>query len=258
MRARSFLRSIISPRRQPAPVPRLVRVDHWPSAVYAIGDVHGCYQQLLALERAIVRDAATISGEKWVVTLGDYVDRGPDSALVVDHLLSDHLGDMPRLSLQGNHEAMLLDHMQNPDLSRQWLDNGGLATLASYAEQNATREPTIPTAHLEFLADLPRALLLPGIVFVHAGIRPGTAIAKQSEQDLMWIREPFLSAQNLMPRVIHGHTPATDPTITGSRIGVDTAAYATGVLTAVRVGRGPGVRFINSDGAVRDVDWPAP
>lgn len=242
--------------RRPTPANRRLSFPEWPAAVYAVGDVHGCYRQLVALERAIAADAASLPGEKWIVTLGDYVDRGPDSASVVEHLMTPSSSGLRRFCLMGNHEAMLLDYLVAPLQRQEWLAYGGQATLESYGEQDAADQPVIPQAHRDFLTRLPYTLSLPGIIFVHAGIRPQVPLPDQAPDDLLWIREPFLSADNLLPRVVHGHTPGTKPVVTSSRICVDTTAYRTGILTSVRVNGGTNIRFINSDGVIVDADWP--
>lgn len=213
----------------------------WPAVVYAIGDVHGCLSQLVELEAAIAADAARIEGKKWIVTLGDYVDRGPQSAQVIEHLLEPPLPGFTRFSLAGNHEQMMLDFLDDPVTHSYWLDEGGMETLQSYrlppfAEPLAPDDDLIPAAHLEFLRGLPIILLLPGWLFVHAGIRPGLALAEQSDEDLLWIREPFLSlpvSEGL--RVVHGHTPGGVPVETRHRICIDTQCFAGGRLTAVRI-----------------------
>ncbi|HVW91887.1 MAG TPA: metallophosphoesterase, partial [Devosia sp.] len=181
--------------------PRL-KFETWPAAVYAIGDVHGCLDQLLKLEAEIIADAAQIPGEKWLLTLGDHIDRGARSPAVLDHVMSRPPAGFRRLALVGNHEQLLLDFLDNPPAALEWLEWGGLQTAEAYGmpddpEQSWRRRPDIfarrlapliPERHLELMRGLPTCLSLPGFFFVHAGIRPGVPLARQQDEDLIWIR----------------------------------------------------------------------
>lgn len=244
------LRRLFTPPEKPKLVrerPHLVATT-WPAALYAVGDVHGCLAQLQALEQLIVDDAAGIEGEKWIVMLGDYVDRGPASAGVIDHLLARPPAGFQRFCLAGNHEAMMLDFLMSPHQDAPWLSFGGTETLGSYGidikalnwadsrSVAAALDSVMPAEHIDFIRKSPLYLSLPGLVLVHAGLRPDVPLDDQIEQDLLWIRAPFLDA--VFPdglRIIHGHTPGPEPVVTPSRICVDTGAYATGRLTAVNV-----------------------
>lgn len=222
----------------------------WPAVVYAIGDIHGCLPQLLELEQRIERDAAAFEGEKWIVTLGDYVDRGAFSSQVIAHLLQPPPPGLRRFSLAGNHEQMMLDFLDDPAAHPYWLAEGGAATLASYAAASEAETGLfidVPAAHVRFLRDLPISLSLPGCYFVHAGVRPGLSLAAQLDEDLIWIREPFLSAPLADElRVIHGHTPGRRPVVTRHRICVDTQCFLTGELTAVRLTPDGDVTFLTA------------
>lgn len=220
-------------------LPRLA-FHAWPAAVYAIGDVHGCFDQLVALEAEIVRDGLDIGGEKWLVTLGDHIDRGPRSAAVLDHVMAPPPAGFRRFALRGNHEALALDFLAGRDDTGDWLEQGGTETLLSYgidpSAPSAAVAAAFPGAHRAFVEALPGYLSLPGWLFVHAGIRPGIPLADQSDDDLLWIREPFLSSQLTGGlRVVHGHAPGPDVVVTPHRIDVDTTCYASGRLSAVRV-----------------------
>ena len=224
--------------------------NEWPAAIYAIGDIHGCLDQLRTLEGHIAADAAQFPGEKWIVTLGDYVDRGPASAGVIDHLMTPLSSELRRIPLLGNHEQMLLDFLENPAANTNWLEWGGLETLNSYGAkmppgENWRRSPRraaerlaaqLPERHLAFLQGLPICLSAPGFFFVHAGIRPGVSLERQDDYDLIWIRAGFLNAA---PRegltVVHGHTPVEEPEIVPGRVDIDTGCFGSGVLTALRV-----------------------
>ncbi len=223
----------------------------WPAAIYAIGDVHGCLEQLQLLEAEIAADGADIEGEKWLVTLGDHVDRGPDSAGVIEHVMGPAPAGFRRFSLLGNHEVMLLDFFRDPDAHAYWLDEGGTQTLGSYdAGFNLTTPSRItdwvPPRHLDFMATLPVYLSLPGWLFVHAGIRPGVPLGLQTDEDLTWIRAPFLTSQLTGGlRVVHGHTPGPDIVVTPHRIDVDTQCFRTGKLSAVRVEPNGSTKFFS-------------
>lgn len=248
------LRLLFGRKRSTAPTvearARLAAAE-WPAVVYAIGDIHGCLDELLRLERMIVEDAADVGdGERWLVTLGDYIDRGPDSAQVIGHLMSAPPAGFRRIALAGNHEQLLLDFLADPIANAHWLDFGGLETARSYGMRNRpvggrpggaraiARDlaSLIPESHLEFLSALPISLSLPGQYFVHAGIRPGVPIDQQSDEDLLWIRAPFLEqGGDGEVVVVHGHTPTNEPEIRPWRIGIDTGAFASSRLTAVRL-----------------------
>lgn len=234
----------------------------WPAAVYAIGDVHGCLAQLLALEARIAEDGLGIEGEKWLVTLGDHIDRGPDSRAVIEHVMGPAPTGFRRFSLLGNHEAMLLDFLSNPAAHAYYLDDGGAETLQAYGidipypplrsarDTEATLATLFPPSHAEFIAELPLYLSLPGWLFVHAGIRPGLPLALQSEDDLIWIRAPFLTSQLTGGlRVVHGHTPGKDIVVTPHRIDIDTHCFHTGTLSAVRVTPDGRTKFLSVTGA---------
>ncbi len=224
--------------------------------VYAIGDVHGCADQLVALHGQIERDAATSPVEHGlVVHLGDYVDRGLDSAAVVRRLLGlTSLAGMAVVNLRGNHEQMMLDALhEGGTAALHWLGNGGVATLASWGvspdDPAATWPAALSPAELAFLQGLPLCHPVDGYVFVHAGLRPGRPLAAQSAEDMLWIRGGFLDHRGpILPEapetgVVHGHTPAPRPDRAGQRLGIDTGAAMGGVLTCA-VLEGRGVRFL--------------
>jgi serine/threonine protein phosphatase 1 len=238
-------------------------LDRRPAVIYAIGDVHGCLAELVELERLIIDDAAGVDGPRLLVMLGDYIDRGPRSAQVLDHLIEPPPAGFTRVNLLGNHEQMLLDFLAAPRRADNWLEFGAEATLASYgadpllAKKGAVPAATalaamMPREHIEFLEALPTLFTVPGYAFAHAGIAPGVPLDQQSDEDLIWIRKPFLDAP---PRndvvVVHGHTPGKEPVVTAARICVDTAAFATGRLTAVRIPAEGEISFLSTEPAVR-------
>ncbi|WP_419908136.1 metallophosphoesterase family protein [Hoeflea sp.] len=222
---------------------------------YAIGDVHGhdhLLEQMLArivsdrMERHAGRPAT-------IVSLGDYVDRGPDSAGVIDRLMRGVAG-FDTVCLKGNHEAMLLACVDTDDRQvwQHWMRNGGTATMGSFGldpARNGGAKALVEAVGLEriaFLRRLPLYHATADYLFVHAGIVPGRPIEEQSERDLLWIRDRFLDSDRDHGRlVIHGHTPVAEPDIRPNRIGIDTGAFMTGRLTAVVLGEEGGPRFLS-------------
>jgi serine/threonine protein phosphatase 1 len=222
-----------------------------PGVIYAIGDVHGCLHELKALEAKIVADAEGLDGEKWIVMLGDYIDRGPSSAQVLDRLLAPPPSGFKRICLRGNHEQAFLESLSDPTAIDNWLRFGGEQTMISYGIgspglktllKGSARAKLqllaahVPEEHIELLRDLPSVLSVPGYVFVHAGLRPGVRVEDQTDQDMLWIRRDFLDADHDFGAVVvHGHTPIPEPFVSARRIGVDTGCFMTGRLTAVRI-----------------------
>lgn len=238
-------------RRKPAPKPRArLKFDMADTVVYAVGDVHGCLDELVALERAIIADAAGFSCRKLIVMLGDYIDRGPASSQVLDHLIAPPPAGFERICLAGNHELLMLDYIDGRATLDKWIALGGGATLLSYGidhdrlqmlyrDQPAVgrmiRE-SIPASHRMFLANLPVLIEIADFVLVHAGIRPGVPIDKQGDADLVSIRSAFYDQAHLLDRyVVHGHTPVKEPMRDGRRVNIDTGAYFSGRLTALRI-----------------------
>src|SRR3569623_367370 len=231
----------------------------WPAAVYAISDVHGCLDQLLELERVGAADALNFDGETWLVTVGDHIDRGPRSREVIEHVMGLAPDGLRRFALLGNHEAMLLDFIENPAANAYYLDEGGSETLASYGidldaplrSQSGALQAleAFPDVHRRFIAELPLYLSLPGWLFVHAGIRPGVPLNMQTDDDLIWIRAPFLTSMRTGGlRVVHGHTPGRYIVSTPHRIDIDTHCFHTGRLSAVRVTPDGRTKFFSVDG----------
>ena len=209
--------------------------------VYAIGDVHGCLDRLEALHAAIAADLeARPTDSAMLIHLGDYIDRGPESAGVVERLAQagPPAAGLTVVNLMGNHEYMMLRALTAEDeaAATRWIANGGADTLHSWGVPR-TAEPRdwpghLPAKSLVFLRDLTLSHREGGYLFVHAGIRPGVPLAEQTRQDLLWIREPFLSWKGDLPAVVvHGHTPKPEPSVRPFRIGIDTGAVMGGVLT---------------------------
>ena len=240
-------------RRAPAR-PRRTGAD--PTArelIYAVGDVHGRYDLFKQLMTLVIKDWTGRAGDRrpLLIFCGDYVDRGPNSAAVVEALVwLQQRSDIQACFLKGNHEAALMRFLDNPPDCGGWLRFGGVETLRSYGvEPPAPDDPAscfrardlllqhMPSSHLRFLERLELMLVIGDYAFVHAGVQPGVDLRDQREEDLLWIRQEFLSDEGPFEKIIvHGHSWTDDkPRILPHRIGLDTGAYATGVLTAVRL-----------------------
>ncbi|MEZ5892493.1 MAG: metallophosphoesterase family protein [Parvularculaceae bacterium] len=223
--------------------------------IYAIGDIHGRLDMLDTLLGRIGDDSDGLDKAQ-LIFLGDYVDRGLDSKGVIDRLLSLKAAYPTAVFLKGNHEALMLDFLDEPDDLPQWLDWGGMETLQSYDVEAMGLPPTmiarqlranLPPGHLKFLETLALTHVEGDYLFVHAGVRPGLPLDQQKEEDLIWIRKKFhQAAPDERPElvVVHGHTPEDKPVDVGWRIGVDTGACYGGMLTAV-VLHGAERRFIS-------------
>jgi serine/threonine protein phosphatase 1 len=201
------------------------------SLTYAIGDIHGSLDKL---ERLLLRCEENAADRSFkFVFLGDYIDRGPQSAGVLDCLLNLHsrLGERV-VVLKGNHEAMALDVIDGITPLRLWFAQGGAETLVSYGD---VRPGLLPSAHVDWLRNLRLSYDDGRRFFVHAGIDPEKPLDAQEEQHLLWIREPFLSDSRDYGRlIVHGHTPVMtgEPDFRGNRLNVDTGAVFGGPLTA--------------------------
>src|SRR5215212_1137645 len=217
--------------------------------IYAIGDIHGRADLLKGVLLQIDVDCTLYpSFRPIVVLLGDYIDRGPASKEVLDLLAGcGHTKEM--VFLRGNHDTFVHRFMSDPAVLDEWRLCGGLETLVSYGlkpsinpdvteQKRLARDlaKTIPKAHLEFMQSLALSFTCGDFLFVHAGIRPGVPIRKQKEEDLLWIREEFLSCQEKFEKfVVHGHTPVRAVDIRSNRINIDTGAFATGRLTCIAI-----------------------
>ncbi len=229
--------------------------------VYAVGDIHGRADLLASLVGRIKADAEASPVERRVIVyIGDYVDRGLQSKEVIEFLCSDPTPGFEAVFLKGNHDAWLLEFLDDPDISPSWLSIGGQATLLSYGVGLSAETPqndrlqkaseqllrALPSHHLEFLRSLRLSHAEGGYLFVHAGIRPGVAIEAQREQDLLWIRDEFTGDESDHGKcIVHGHSVSSAPELRSNRIGIDTGAYATGRLTCL-VLEGESKRFVTT------------
>jgi serine/threonine protein phosphatase 1 len=213
--------------------------------LYVIGDIHGRSDLLDRLTAEIDRDLdAHPVASALTVTLGDYVDRGADSRGVLDRLVRNPF-PTPLVSIKGNHESLMTAFLVDPAVAGQWRRLGGLETLHSYgvpvaglmmgkdyAQAAADLRAAVPPSHLAFMASLRTSLTVGRYFLCHAGVRPGVPLERQAEQDLLWIRDEFLSSRADFGKVVvHGHTPAELPEVLPNRINVDTGAFMTGRLT---------------------------
>ena len=219
-------------------------------ALYAIGDVHGRIDLLHEMIAEIDNDIATSDdGDRpHLVFLGDYIDRGAQTREVIDTLIAlQSRHDLETTFLIGNHEAFCLKFIQDARIGPMWARHGGLATLQSYGvslvelghdwtHARDTFLHNLPATHLAFLLALKPMAAIADYVFVHAGVRPGVTLETQEVKDLLWIREGFLDRRvDCGKTVVHGHTPVTRPELKDGRIGIDSGAYMTGNLSAVKL-----------------------
>jgi len=227
---------------------------------YVIGDIHG---RLDLLEDLLAKIHAELqhrpARKTLLVFVGDLIDRGPSSAEVIERLRTYRRPGIRPVFLLGNHEEVLLRIVggdQSPIWS--WLQFGGLECLRSYGvdpervrelsgpELLETVRSAVPVSHVEFLESFVDSCRFGGYLFVHAGIRPGIALEEQSQSDLRWIRDPFLfddSDHGVV--VVHGHTISEEVEELPNRVGIDTGAYRTGVLTALAI-EGPDRWFLDT------------
>jgi serine/threonine protein phosphatase 1 len=229
--------------------------------LYVIGDIHGRLDLLDRLIGAIDRDVGGRGAESLTVTVGDYIDRGPDSRGVVRRLMRNPFPGR-YVALKGNHEAMMIRFLADPQVGSLWSLNGGLETLRSFGVPVSRDRPDFVRAaealraaltadETRFLSSLRLSLSVGRYFICHAGVRPGVPLERQSEEDLLWIRDEFLNSNVDFGKIIvHGHTPVPEPEVKPNRINVDTGAFATGRLTCV-VLEGGAPRFLmassNSD-----------
>ena len=199
---------------------------------FAIGDIHGCYDKLVRILAKCEVYAGPQSHR--FVFLGDYIDRGEESRAVVDllmHFQKEPPGDREVICLAGNHEEMLIRSVDDPFVNAQWLENGGIETLESYSHVGGMR---LLEHHARWLSQLPLQFDDGLRLYVHAGVDGSKPLDEQSREDLLWIREPFLSLEGKLERlIVHGHTPLKNgPEVRPNRVNLDTGAVYGRSLTA--------------------------
>jgi len=218
--------------------------------LYAIGDVHGCDDLLAEAHDKIARDLESRPAADYrIIHVGDYGDRGPDTAAVIERLIGLVTADARVVCLRGNHDELLVGFLNDPNrIGPTFLANGGDATLASYgvklgvmamllgdpAKLSARLAERMPVSDRAFLQALPLTARFGDYLFCHAGIRPGVPLERQDPDDLTWIRDEFLlSGVDHGFVVVHGHTPASEPEVLPNRINIDTGAVFGGRLTCL-------------------------
>ncbi|MEM9140485.1 MAG: metallophosphoesterase [Pseudomonadota bacterium] len=243
--------------------------------VYAIGDIHGRADLLEALVEKILNDALIHQNRNGaehpaeVVFIGDVIDRGPNTSAVLEFMTA--IAEWPEIEpifILGNHEEMLLSFLKDPVRGKRWMRYGGYETLLSYNlalsgdvfEEDmliriAGELKQAMAVHLALLETFVPVHRNGNLYFVHAGANPAVSMDAQQQQDLVWGNDAFLRT----PRrdgnwVIHGHTVVEKPSVKGGRIAIDTGAYLTGALTAVKVSASE-ISFLTETGA-RGLDGP--
>ncbi|MEO0872389.1 MAG: metallophosphoesterase family protein [Pseudomonadota bacterium] len=237
------LRKLIAP--QPKGDERLPEVPEG-TRYYVIGDIHGRLDLYDALIDAIEADDAGLpQADTHMILLGDLVDRGPDSAGVLERTRQWQCERNVRI-LAGNHEEMFLSSFDNPDILRHFLKHGGRETLLSFGmskkqfaamtldELFEALPEFVPQDDLDYIEGFEENIIAGDYLFVHAGIDPSVPIDEQSRKDMLWIRDRFLSHEGSLEKVVvHGHTIFETVMDCGNRIGIDTGAFRSGVLTAL-------------------------
>jgi len=229
--------------------------EHWPAGApgyraYVVGDVHGRLDLLEELLARIHSELQRRPAERTLlVFVGDLIDRGPSSADVIERLRTYRRDGIQPVFILGNHEEVLLRILRGESqLITKWRWFGGSECLQSYGVESeqlahlgddealAVVRRAIPRNHVEFLESFVDSCRFGDYLFVHAGIRPGIDLDQQSQSDLRWIREPFLLDESDHGFVVvHGHTISPEVQDRPNRIGIDTGAYRTGVLTALAI-----------------------
>jgi len=212
----------------------------------AVGDIHGHHAELMQLMDTLRREGGLRPERDTVVFLGDYVDGGPDTRSVVAQLIAWQRQYPHWRFLKGNHEDMMLDalvyNFRKYGDYYIWWNQGGRATAHSYLPDGASdyeraiMQPReyVATDHLEWLHSLPLTYAQDGYIFVHAGFAPRIGLAGQSETDMLWIREAFITSDWDFDgyRVVFGHTPFPEPLVLPNKIGIDTLYHGFGRITA--------------------------
>ena len=203
--------------------------------IFAIGDIHGCLDQLQQLLSSLDIDRQNDT----LLFIGDYIDRGRASREVVEYVIKLRQEFRNVVFLLGNHEYMLLRYLEGID-EEMYLYNGGRVTMADYnilpSDPPKLRKEKIPAEHLDFFRTLLPCYETEKHIFVHAGLKPGFSPAEQPVHNLLWVRQEFIDSEyDFGKLVIFGHTPLSHPLISPNKIGIDTGAVYGGKLTCVEL-----------------------
>jgi serine/threonine protein phosphatase 1 len=204
--------------------------------IFAVGDIHGCFDKLLALMDLVKIDLR----HDTLIFVGDYIDRGPNSKEVVDYLINLGKHTDHAIFLKGNHEVMLEDYL-NGTQSLMFIANGGDTTIESYHKHGGRGKDLVPPEHRLFFRNLLTHHTTADYIFVHGGLRPNIPFEEQNVWDMLWIRDQFIYSDfDFGKRVVFGHTPFREPLVMDNKIGIDTGAVYGNKLTCVEL---PEVRF---------------
>ncbi len=235
------------------------------SQVFAVGDIHGCKELLNVIHNKIIEVSKNNEGEKLLIYLGDYIDRGPDIKGTIQTLIDFQPENFTKVFLLGNHEQMLLDFMAGKRNSLYiWLGNGGLETLESYGsdvnsyidhsmelkdEELIRKQFTrlLPSAHKNFFNQLILNYEWDDYFFVHAGINPDLPLDKQEKETMLWTREKifFNPKMTCSKIIVHGHTPVEKIEKYPFRINLDTGSFYSGKLSCLKIENGK-LSFLNT------------
>lgn len=217
-------------------------IEVHPERLYAIGDIHACPDELKVLLDFLENEEGIKAPRDQVIFIGDYIDRGPDSKAVIDLLIDFQKRFNNTIFLKGNHEDMLLGFLgYGGTLGDSYLQNGGVEFLASYGLKPEMGADAIgrgiPSAHLSFYLGLEGYVITPDFIFVHAGLNPLRDLKSQLNEDLFWIRDPFINnVHNFDRTVIFGHTPYENLLFhVPFKIGIDTGLVFGNMLTCVEL-----------------------
>lgn len=227
---------------------RILKLATFPAAIYAVGDIHGSLRLYNEIERQIVEDGAFVPGPKLILCLGDVVDRGAETAGLLDRLMGPAPAGFQRMVLRGNHEDMMLEFIKTPERHMNWVEFGGEETLASYGIRPDTPQgfrgesrtlkrkldAGIPDTHISFLENLPIALVVGKHRFAHAGYSLGKVEDQQSSELLLWGPPEAADGYQGDEILVHGHTIVEEVEVRPNRINLDIGAYKTGRLAAMR------------------------